>query len=197
MRFLSFLAVAALASSVALIEPPLAPRSIASAAQPGAELPPDLALVPADAVGFAHVRLADLWRNEVMAGFRQTWEKAGPKALAELDRQFVPAPSSLSRGTVFVTLDDKKKPQAVGVLAFSAPFDPAAVVKTYLPNSTTEKVGGKTVYRSPASEAEFYFPDNRHIVIGYDGALDHYLAKAPARDGPLAPAIRLAAAGNK
>ena len=32
---------------------------------------------------------------------------------------------------------------------------------------------------------ELYFPDNRHIVIGVEGSLDAYLAKAPAKDGPL------------
>ena len=89
----------ALTASVLLIRHPLdTPSGTASAAQPDA-LPADLALVPADAVGFIHIRLADLWKNEVMAGFRKTWEKAGPKALAELDKQFVPAPSTISRGT--------------------------------------------------------------------------------------------------
>src|SRR5207247_648342 len=81
--------------------------------------------------------------------------------------------------------------------AHAVAFDPMAVVKTYLPNHTTEKVGNKTVYRSPDVEAEFYFPDNRHIVIGIDGSLSHYLAKAPAKDGPLAPALKLAAGGTK
>lgn len=188
MRFA--LCTAALAAIVGLVAP------TARAAQPGAP-PADIALVPADAVGFVHIRLADLWKNEVMDGFRKTWEKAGPKALATLDKQFVPAPSTISRGTAFVMLDDKKKPQAVGVLAFSAPFDPMTVVKTYLPNHTTEKVGNKTVYRSPDVDAELYFPDNKHIVIGVDGSLNHYLAKAPAKEGPLAPALKLAGGGTK
>ena len=168
----------------------------AAAAQPE-KLPADLALVPADAVGFVHVRLADLWKNEVMAGFRKTWEKAGPKAVAEIDRQFVPAPSTLSRGTVFVLLDDRKKPHVVGVLAFSAPFDPMKVVKAYLPDHAEEKVGGKTVYRSAGSEVEFYFPDDRHIVLGTEGSLNHYLSKAPAKDGPLASPLKLTAGGAK
>ncbi len=189
MRFTPFVLVAALAIAVTLVRPDVAPHtSIAAAAQP-ADLPTDLALVPADAVGFVHVKLADLWKNEVMEGFRKTWEKAGPKALAALDAQFVPAPSTISRGTAFVMLDDKKKPLPVGVLTFSAAFDPMAVVKTYMTNHTTEKVGTKTVYRSPDSELELYFPDNKHIVIGYDHSLNHYLAKAPAKDGPLASAI--------
>src|SRR4051812_25409073 len=169
MRRLALVSLMALVAAVLVIRPD-SPRQVA-AAQP-ADLPADLALVPADAVGFVHIRLADLWKNEVMDGFRKTWEKAGPKALATLDKQFVPAPSTISRGTAFVLLDDKKKPQAVGILAFSAPFDPMTVVKTYLTNHTTEKVGNKTVYRSPDTDFEFYFPDAKHIVIGTNGSLN-------------------------
>lgn len=187
--------VAALTATVLVLRPdPAAPTAAAAQPEP---LSADLALVPADATGFVHFRLADLWKNEVMAGFRKTWEKAGPKALEALDKQFVPAPSTISRGTVFVMMNDKKQPLPVGVLAFSAPFDPAQVVKTYLPNHTTEKSNGKTVYRSPDSPAELYFPDNKHIVIGVDGSLDHYLSKAPAKNGPLAPALKLASGGTK
>ena len=195
MRFtLRAAAVVALAAAVTLVRPGGAPP--ASAAPP-AELPADLALVPADATGFVHVRLADLWKNEVMDGFKKTWEQAGPKALAALDAQFVPAPSTLSRATAFVMLDDKQRPQAVAVLAFSAAFDPMKVVKTHLTNHTTEKANGKTVYRSPDVPVEMYFPDDRHVVIGIEGSLDHYLAKPPAKDGPLAAALKLAADPNK
>ncbi len=186
--------VAALTAAVLMVRPDAPPQ--ASAAQP-ADLPADLALVPADAAGFVHVRLADLWKNEMMDGFRKTWEKAGPKALETLDKQFVPAPSTISRGTAFVVLDDKKKPQAVGILAFSAAFDPMTVVKTYLPKHTTEKVGGKTVYRSPDAEFEFYFPDSKHIVIGTGGSLNAYLSKPVAKTGPLAAALKLAGGGTK
>ena len=189
------LAVIAALTATVLTFGPHAPTPVAAAQQD--ELPADLALVPADAAGFVHVRLADVWKNEVMDGFRKTWEKAGPKALAALDKQFVPAPSTISRGTAFVMLDDKMKPQAVGVLAFSAAFDPMTVVKTYLPNHTTEKVNGKTVYRSPDVEFEFYFPDDKNIVIGAEGSLNAYLAKPVAKAGPLAAAIKLAGSGSK
>ena len=186
--------IAALTAAVLTFGPDTPPQ--ATAAQP-TDLPADLALVPADAAGFVHVRLADVWKNEVMDGFRKTWEKAGPKALAALDTQFVPAPSTITRGTAFVLLDNKKKPAAVGILAFSAAFDPMTVVKTYLPNHTTEKVAGKTVYRSPDAEFEFYFPDDKHIVIGVDGSLNAYLSKPVAKTGPLAAAIKLAGSGTK
>jgi hypothetical protein len=184
--------VVALAATLVLFRPDT-PQAVA--AQP-AELPADLALVPADAAGFAHVRLADVWKSDLMAGFRQTFEKAGPKAAAALDAQFVPPPSTLSRGTVFFVLDDGKRPVPVGVLTFSAAFDPDAVVKSYLPNAAAEKVGGKTVYRSPESELELYFPDNKHIVVGGGGSLNAYLSKPVAKDGPLAAALKQAAGGK-
>jgi hypothetical protein len=170
-----------------------APR--ARAAQPP-DLPADLALVPADAAGFVHLRAADVWKSDLLSGLRQTFEKAGPKAIAALDAQFVPPPSTFSRATAFVLLDDKKLPQPVAVLAFSAAFEPAAVVKAYLPNGTTEKVGNKTVYRSPNAPFEFYFPDNKHIVVGVEGSLDTYLARPVAKTGPMAEALKLAA-GSK
>ncbi len=192
-RFAACTLLAALTAAVVLFRPAGPPAALA--AQPD-NLPADLALVPADAVGFVHLRAADVWKSDLMSGLRQTFEKAGPKAIATLDAQFVPPPSTFSRATLFVLINEKKQPAPVGVFAFSAAFDPTAVVKAYLPNHTTEKVGAKTVYRSPDSDLEFYFPDNKHLVIGFDGSLDAYLAKPVAKAGPMADAIKLAASGK-
>src|SRR4051812_21194823 len=41
----------------------------------------ELALVPADAAGFVHVRAADLWRSDAMAEYRRVVGKAGDDAL--------------------------------------------------------------------------------------------------------------------
>jgi hypothetical protein len=195
-RFAACAALTALVATVVLFRPaPFGTTPQAAAAQPP-ELTTDLALVPADAVGFVHLRAADIWKSDLMSGLRKTYEKAGPKAAAALDAQFVPAPSTLSRATVFLLIDEKKKPQPVGVFAFSAAFDPAAVVKAHLPANTTEKVGNKVVYRSPESVLEFHFPDNKHIVVGFDGSLDTYLARPVAKTGPMADAIQLAASGK-
>src|SRR5439155_2302218 len=65
-------------------------------------LPADLALVPADAVGFVHVRAKDLWASDLASGLRSMVEKAGPKAVAAFDTQFYPAPSTIDRGTVIL-----------------------------------------------------------------------------------------------
>src|SRR5947209_6510766 len=96
--------VAGLAAGLVLFRPADPP---AAAAQPPAAAP-ELALVPADAAGFVHVRLADIWKNDMFLQMRKTWERAGPKALAALDMQFVPAPSTLSRATAFMLIDKAK-----------------------------------------------------------------------------------------
>src|SRR5688572_10258008 len=195
-RFAACAVLTALVATVVLFHPaPFGTTPQAAAAQPPA-ITADTALGPADAVGCVHLRAADDWKSDLMSGLRKTYEKAGPKATAALDAQFVPAPSTLARATAFLLIDEKKKPQPVGVLAFSAPFDPAAVVKAYLPANTTEKVGNKVVYRSPESDLEFHFPDNKHIVVGFDGSLDTYLARPVAKTGPMADAIKLAASGK-
>lgn len=171
------------------------PAAAAAPAQP-ADAVDDLAMVPADAVGFIHVRLADLWKHEVFAEFRKTWEAAGVTTLAAFDRQFVPAPSTISRLTAFVVLDEKHGPQPIVLLTFSAAFDPAEVIRANLPAAEKGQASGKTVYTDKRMGVAITFPDNRHILVGPDQALTNYLAKAPATDGPLAPALKLAAWGR-
>src|SRR5688572_26361544 len=87
---------------------------------PAAELPPDLALVPADAFGFAHVRFAELWKSQAAVDYRAGLLKAGPDVLAALDAQFAPAPSTLERGTFVVVpgAGPKTEPKVFGVLRF-------------------------------------------------------------------------------
>jgi hypothetical protein len=184
---------AALAGLVAglLAAGPAAPHADA---RPPADDAADLALVPADAAGFVHVRFADLWKNDLFAGLKKTWERAGEKALAELDRQFVPAPSSLERATAFVLLDpETKEPRPFGVIRFSAPFDPAVVARLYLPKARVVGAGAKAVYVDREMGLAVTFPDDRHVLIGVPGAVEAYLAGKPAKDGPLAPALKLAA----
>ena len=187
-------AVAALAVAVATFGP--TPTPTASARPPApADDAADLALVPADAAGFVHVRFADLWKNDLFAGLKKTWERAGAKALAALDKQFVPAPSSQERATVFVLLDPASgEPRPYGIIRFSAPFDPAVVAKLYLPKGEKSEAGGKAVYTDRAMGIAVAFPDDRHVMIGMAGGMDAYLSKPPAKDGPLAPALKLAAA---
>lgn len=187
--------VAALTASFVLFRPGTQPVA-AAAAQPA--LDADLALVPADAVGFVHVRAADLWKNDMFAGFRQTFERAGPKALAALDAQFVPKISTFERATGFVMLDEQsKEPLVFVVLRFSADFNPEEVANAYLPEAEKKLINGKAVYRSNRGDFELHFPDKRHIVVGPpDKSLEVYLKRDLPKSGPMSHGLKLAALGK-
>src|SRR5947208_1411023 len=75
------------------------------------QLTPDLKLVPTDAVAFVHVHVAEVWKSDAMKDFRKIAEKAGPKALAALDNDFAPAPSTIERVTMVVVSLDKENRQ--------------------------------------------------------------------------------------
>ncbi len=184
--------IAALIAAVFLLQPPR--ESLA--AKKAATLPSDLALVPANAVGFVHVRGADLWKHEMFAGLRATFEKAGSKAVATLDDRFVPKPSTFDRFTAFVLFGERGEPLPFGILRFSAPFEIAEVVTAYLSKPSTEKFDGKTLYRGESSPFELYFPDHQHIVIGMPGELATYLKHTLPQTGPLSEGLKLAASGK-
>ncbi|QDU19329.1 DUF1559 family PulG-like putative transporter [Urbifossiella limnaea] len=186
---------AAVAAVLAAAACALSPTPEAAAQPAGAA--PELALVPADAAGFVHVRAADVWKSDVFAELRKTFERAGAKAIADLDKQFVPAPTSLARATGFVFMSAEKGPQPVGIVSFSAPFNPADVAKTYLPNGRARKSGGKTIYTSPGGDnVALYMPDNQTVVIAEKEAMTEYLSRPVAKAGALAPALKLAASGK-
>ncbi|WP_439626637.1 DUF1559 family PulG-like putative transporter [Gemmata sp.] len=193
-RSLAAAALAGLAAAVVLFRPGTPP---AAAAQPEPALPADLALVPSDAVGFVHVRAADLWKSDALAGFRQTFEKAGPKALAALDEQFVPKISTFDRMTAFLVPGGGEGPPVpFGVLRFSAPFDPAEVVKAYAPGAEKAAVAGKDVFSAPGAGFDLYFPDRQHVVVGPSGTFALLFADRKAKTGPMGYALKLAAAGK-
>ena len=186
--------VAALIATVVILQPAATPA--AAAAQPPA-LPPDLALVPADAVGFVHIRGAELWKHQVLAPIRETFQKAGPQVLAALDEQFVPKVSTFDRATVFLLLSgERHEPVPVAVLRFTEAFDPEKVVNAYRPNAEKSKVGGKTIYGTNGRDIACYFPDNQHIVLSTRDGLTMYLGHAMPATGPMSTGLKLAASGR-
>src|SRR4051794_5909951 len=84
----------------ALLLTALAAPGRAAPARP--EGPAELAYVPPDAVLVVHARLADLWKSEGLKDIRRIILKAGPDALATLDRRFTPAPSTADRILAYV-----------------------------------------------------------------------------------------------
>src|SRR5205807_3577005 len=112
-------------------------------------LSPDLAMVPSDAVGFLHVRVADIWKHDMMKSVRDTIAAAGPKALAAFEAQMYPSLADLDRVTVVLSLnaqDPKRDPNVVVIAAFKNDIDAEKIRKLYLPQSGQSDLGGKKYY---------------------------------------------------
>jgi type II secretory pathway pseudopilin PulG len=101
-----------------------------------AELPPDLAAVPADAHAVVTVRVGDLYRGELMRDVRALLLKAGPKALAALDSRMVPPPSSVERVTLVWKLADPATAQEpVVIIGTSKPFEKEGLFRSLVPGA--------------------------------------------------------------
>ena len=184
----------------------------------------EVEMVPADATGFAHVRLADMWKSDAMSEFRKVLEKAGPEAIAALDEGFVPAPSSVDRVTVVMMRSEAappppppkatapkgetpfpkfdippppSTPKILAILAFKAPFDAATVVKANKLAADAKKHNGKEYWVDDAGRIAVHFPTDRLIVIGTESSVKSFLSQESKKDGPLTPAIKLAASGSR
>ncbi|HKB06500.1 MAG TPA: hypothetical protein VKD90_30170, partial [Gemmataceae bacterium] len=109
----------------------------------GSKLPPDLALVPEDGLGFVHVRIADLWGHESLTEVRDVVKKAGDQAIASFDKRFASLPSNIDRLTLWYGRPrSKHKPD--GDLLFIVrlarrPSDQAAMRKLLAPEAEEKK----------------------------------------------------------
>ena len=178
---------------------------------PRLEKAEELAMVPADSIGFIHVRARAVWNAEDLSELRKVIDKAGPDALKILDEGFVPAPSTLDRATL-VILDNpgarKNNPQpvlpganqkpslpppqppisipdhplVVGILAFTAPFDAGAVKAAYLPNAAAKSENGKEYFVDETKGIGAYFPNDKFIVVGMAAGVTEFL-KGQSADG--------------
>lgn len=164
----------------------------------GEPLPADLAFVPADGVGFVHVRLADIWKSEHFKEWRDTLLKAGDDALTAFDKRFVPAPSSIDRLTVFATRlnEGQNEPDVAIILTTTKPIQQAAFLEQLGPDVRKEQVGGKTFYEAPKLKIGLHFINDRTLVFGPAEAVHRSLRKAPARQGDLAAALTQAQDGK-
>jgi len=161
-----------------------------------AHLPADLAAVPNDAFVFAHIKLADLWKNDALKDVRAILEKAGPKAIEAFDKRFVPAPSTVERLTAYMPAPDfQNGPQEfnpVFIMSVSKPFDRGRFLRQL--GKTQERkgrIGGFFIDEDESIAVRFL--DDRTMAFGTVQAIQHMVDFAPPQKaGPLSPAIELA-----
>jgi prepilin-type processing-associated H-X9-DG protein len=160
-------------------------------------LPPDLAAVPNDAFAFAHVKLADLWKNEALKDVRAILEKAGAKAIEAFDNRFTPAPSSIDRITAYMpTPDFENGPRSfdfVFILTVNKPFDRDKCLKQLGKTQARKgRLGGFVVDEDETIAVRFI--DEKTIAFGTPQAIQHMVDVAPPqKPGPLTPGLELAA----
>jgi hypothetical protein len=173
---------------------PLAAAVLAAAVPAvAADLPPDLALVPGTAAGFAHVRLAAVWKLDAMAPYRRVVERAGQRALDALDTRFAPPASSVERVTAVLFVGERLQPSAALVVHLSAPADAARVRSAHLPDGVPKSAGGREYHAS--KERAIAVVGDRTLVVGEEADVRAVLAGTGS--GVFAPALRAAAAGDR
>jgi Protein of unknown function (DUF1559) len=162
-------------------------------------LPPDLAAVPADALGFAHVRLADLWKNDALQDLREVVAKAGEQTVQAFDKRFLPAPSSLERLTVFVlppSRPDTHEPMPVVIVTTNKPFDREAFLKQSIPGAEQRTANNVEFYVDERNDTGFRFLNDKTFAFGPAPAIDEWLKRNNPAQGTLRPAAELAASGK-
>ncbi len=155
----------------------------------------ELALVPADAEGFVHIRLAEGWKDDAMRSLRGIVSTAGPDAVNAIDESFLPSPSTLERLTLVMlrpeaeparktpTTAPKKTggmpapplvqlqprpepPETVMIMVFSQPVDEKAIVESQaLPDAVKKTVNGKEYWLSPRKDGRWETRNGRSIMV--------------------------------
>ncbi len=160
-------------------------------------VPKELSLVPADALGVLHVRIAELWQGDAMKEIRTIVQKAGPKALAAFDRRFSPRISTVERMTLFLParggFDLRKGPAPIIILATNAPIDQTKFLKGATNQTRAVRNGQSVLHVDERGDMGYSFPDPQTLIIGQPDLLRGYLVGKPATEGRLSKALALAA----
>jgi hypothetical protein len=109
-----------------------------------AQQPEDLKLVPGNAVAAVHMDLAKLWQSESMQEMRELLKKAGPKALIELEKRFVPDPLTVETVTGFVMFPKNlgSPPDFAFLISLKNPVEEKALFVSAMPDGETTKKDG-------------------------------------------------------
>jgi hypothetical protein len=175
----------------------------ASAQQPGRQpapgvLPPDLRLVPPDALGFVSARPADLAKSEAVRRLRQQLGQQQGDPLDQVEQQAGLKVADVQRVTLAVLAVPPSKPELMVFVSSSKPFAPDKVVQLMAPKAVQKIVQGRTYYVDQAEDLMVTFPADRLLLFGTVKAVEGLAAQPAAREirGPLGEGLALAAQGH-
>jgi RNA polymerase sigma factor (sigma-70 family) len=171
---------------------------VQEAAAGGAEAPAEsksaLALVPSNALGFAHIAVHDLWSLESMKNAREQLSKSEP--FQELERSLgVPVADIQTVTLIALVSDPSREPTIIAAITTDRPYARDKLLTAWIPEPQERQHQGKTyvVSKSKTGRA-IYLANDRVFVIGERAGLESYfdrLSWAPA-SSPLNPALKLA-----
>jgi hypothetical protein len=173
--------------------PALLVVAASASAQPA--LPPDLALVPPDGLGFVHVRVADLWGHESLKDVREIVKKSGDKAMAALDQRFAGLPSNVERLTVWsgpTRLRGDLSGDYMFIVRLTRPADPAALRKLLLPEAK-ERKGKRFGWLTDSIGAALLIADDRTFALGSRPEIARLADGGPWKNTDLADGLAVAA----
>jgi hypothetical protein len=159
----------------------------------------DLDLVPPSALGFIHLRAADLWRNDWVKDIRYLVDKAGPDAWKAFEKKCPIDPATLDRITVILLTPEtlgnpfpRVDPEAVSalfVVSTTKPFDRLTLIQAL---GSKEKVYRSHVYYfNEELWSGLAVVDERTFLIGSEEALVRFfeMSRRPDPTGPLQAAL--------
>jgi RNA polymerase sigma factor (sigma-70 family) len=155
-----------------------------------------LALVPSNALGFAHINVHDLWSLDSMKNAREQLPKT--EAFQELEKIVGLAVADIDTVTLIMLTgaDPSHEPVVVTAITTSRPFTRDKLLGALVPEAQERQLQGKNVYLSGKTNfgVAVHLVSDRLFLVGDRHALQSYfdrLGWAPA-ESALTPALKLA-----
>jgi len=155
-----------------------------------------LALVPSNALGFAHIAVHDLWSLDSMKNAREQLPKA--EAFQELEKTVGLAMADINTVTLIMLAgsDPSREPAMLAAIATNRPFARDKLLGALIPEAQEQQRQGKSFFMSKKSKggAAVHLISDRLFLVGDVHALESYfdrLSWAPAQSA-LSPGLKLA-----
>jgi hypothetical protein len=155
----------------------------------------DLALIPADAQGFATLRVADLWKTVPVQDVVQAAGNDATDALAALEQATGFKPEDIERATVVVKDATANPPSLWVIVSTTRPWDKKKVLDAAGMPAAEKKQGDVVYHVAENGTGAFYLASPKTAVFAStEDALKACLAQQdrPVTKGPLAQAIKQA-----
>lgn len=170
---------------------------------PVAEAAPDLDLIPRDAVGFATVRVSNVWDSPAGKQLRQEVLKDQLPMLEAFEKQLGLGVAEIERISLVALSPNFDANEGYLIAKTTKPFDQTKVLSVLVPGSVEKEIKGKKIFVAPPPQKPeekgpvpaVHFISDHILVAGDPPILEKFLDQPvkPDATGPLSEALKLAA----